>query len=66
MVLGYDIYFGTSTFCCIGRLPVTIVFSFDVGEHTSTELTDFIMELLLLTCGILLFILLVVHCSHAV
>ena len=53
-------------FVVLGRLPVMIVFSFDTGEHKSTELTDFIMELFLLTCGILLFILFVVHCTHAV
>lgn len=28
-------------FVLLGRLPVTIVFSFHAGEHTSTELTDF-------------------------
>ena len=53
-------------FVVLGRLPVTIVFGFDAGEHTSTELTHFVIEQLLITCGILLFSLLVVHCTHAV
>ena len=53
-------------FVILGRLPVTIVFSFDAGEHTLAELTHFVMEQLLLTYGILLYILLVVHCTHAV